>query len=124
MYPTINAMTERLETIEILGIPGLFSTLPIDRDSIPTGMYAYDMQTSAEDWSHPSCLAISITEQHYGTVITASPITLPENGSLNLTGEDFCLCTPCEGLTVAEFERKYLSPDYSEHKKNTKNRPV
>ena len=47
----VDARKEHYEAVEILGIPGLFTTLRIDRATIPKGVYAYDMQTSEQDWS-------------------------------------------------------------------------
>ena len=79
MY-SINAGTARFEEVEILGIPALFTTLRVDRTTVPKGMYAYDMQTDPEDWSQPCLLGRHITVEHFGTVLTASPIHLPESG--------------------------------------------
>lgn len=109
MYP-IDAEQERMEAVEVFGVPGLFTTLRVNRATIPKGMYAYDMQTSEEDWSQPCLIARHITVDHYGTVITASPIELPESGYRDMKPGDFTQGTGAERLTVAEFERKYLSP--------------
>ncbi len=109
MYP-IDAKAERFEAVEILGIPGLFTTGRVDRKTIPPGMYAYDMQSSEDDWSQPCLLACRVMVEHYGTVLTASPIALPESGYLDLKPGDFHQPGEYEGLTVAGFEEKYLSP--------------
>lgn len=106
----INAKTEHFEAVEILGIPGLFTTGRVDRKTIPPGMYAYDMQTSADDWSQPCLLARWIMVEHYGTVLTASPVALPETGYLDLKPGDFHQPSEYEGFTVADFETKYLAP--------------
>ena len=110
MY-SVNAGTARFEEVEILGIPALFTTLRVDRTTVPKGMYAYDMQTDAEDWSQPGLLARRILVEHFGTVLTASPIPLPEKGYLDLSPGDFQEQGAGQ-LTVAEFEAKQLSPDY------------
>lgn len=52
----VDARKEHYEAVEILGIPGLFTTLRIDRATIPKGVYAYDMQTSEQDWTSLACL--------------------------------------------------------------------
>lgn len=110
MY-SVNANNERFEAVEILGIPGLFTTQRIDRASVPQWMYAYDMQTSPEDWSQPCLIARRITVEHFGTVLTASPVPLPQSGYLDLSPGDFDENGGVEHLTVAEFEEKWLSPD-------------
>lgn len=109
MYP-LDAQTHRFEAVEILGIPGLFTTERINRASIPPGLYLYEMQTSEADWSQPCLLAPCITVEHFGTVLTASPISIPQSGYLDLKLGDFDELQGAEHLTVAEFEEKHLSP--------------
>lgn len=109
---SINAGTARFEEVEILGIPALFTTLRVDRGTVPKGMYAYDMQTDAEDWSQPCLLARRILVEHFGTVLTASPIHLPEEGYLDLSPGDFKEQPWAGRLTAAEFEAKHLDPHY------------
>lgn len=110
MY-SIDTVKERMETVEIFEIPGLFSAKRIDRTAIPKGMYAYDLQTSKEDWSQPCRIAYQITEGYFGTVLTASPVALPESGYREAGPHDFIQGEKTERLTVAEFEAKYLSPN-------------
>jgi len=109
MY-SIDAGKAKFEAVEILGIPGLFTTRRVDRSTIPKGMYAYDMQTSEADWSQPCLLARHITVEHFGTVLTASPIALPNSGYCDLQAGDFTLDSHGERMTVAEFEEKWCSP--------------
>ncbi len=103
-----DARTEVFEEVEILGIPALFTTLRVSRATVPAGMYAYDMQTDEEDWSQPCLLAKHIMVEHYGTVLTASPIDLPPSGYLDLKPGDLVQGSGAELLTVREFEQKYL----------------
>lgn len=109
MYP-LDAEKERFEAVEILGIPGLFTTARVNRATIPPGMYAYDMQTSEKDWGLPGLLARRIIVEHFGTVLTASPVPLPESGYRDLEPGDFSEFNGAEHMTVAEFEAKYLPP--------------
>ncbi len=106
----IDATKERFETVEIFGIPGLFTTLRVSRATVPKGMYAYDMQTDDTDWLQPHLLGRHVTVDHFGTVLTASPIDLPESGYRDLSPGDFDQGGGTEQLTVTEFEEKYLSP--------------
>ncbi len=108
MYP-IDAATEHFEAVEIVGIPGLFTTLRVNRATIPKGMYAYEMQTSEDDWGQPCLLAQHITVEHFGTVLTASPIDLPPSGYRDLNPGDFSQGSGAERLTVAEFEDRCFS---------------
>lgn len=106
----VDARKEHYEAVEILGIPGLFTTLRVDRTTIPKGVYAYDMQTSEQDWSQPCLLARHITVEHFGTVLTASPVPIPPNGYLDLSPGDFEGQSCVERMTLADFEAKWLSP--------------
>ena len=106
----VDARKEHYEAVEILGIPGLFTTLRVDRATIPKGVYAYDMQTSEQDWSQPCLLARHITVEHFGTVLTASPVPFPPNGYLDLSPGDFEGQFCGERMTLADFEAKWLSP--------------
>ena len=106
----VDARKEHYEAVEILGIPGLFTTLRVDRATIPKGVYAYDVQTSEQDWSQPCLLARHITVEHFGTVLTASPISLPPCGYLDLSSGDFAEQSNAARMTLADFEAKWLSP--------------
>lgn len=107
MYP-LDATKETFEVVEIVGIPGLFTTERVARSTVPQGMYLYEMQTSEDDWSQPCLLGRRIMVEHFGTVLTASPINLPDTGYLDLKPGDFTMGTGADRLTVAGFEDRYL----------------
>lgn len=43
---TFHAMTEHYEEITVCGKPALFTSIRIKRDTIPDGLYAYDVRHS------------------------------------------------------------------------------
>lgn len=86
---TVDMQKTRFEAVEICGVQGLFTVERVRRSALPNGIYAYDMQTSPEDWSQPCLLACHITVEHYGTVLTGQRINLPENGYRDLAPGDF-----------------------------------
>lgn len=120
----VDARKEHYEAVEILGIPGLFTTLRVDRATIPKGVYAYDMQTSEQDWSQPCLLARHITVEHFGTVLTASPISLPPCGYLDLSSGDFVEQSNAARMTLADFEARWLSTVAPQCKHKPLRRPV
>lgn len=67
----VNANTERLEEVEILTVPGLFTTRRVDRATLPPWMHLYEMQTDPDDWSQPGLLGLHIT------VSTSAPCSPP-----------------------------------------------
>ena len=106
---SINAVNERFELVEVCGVPALFTVNRVDRKTVPKGMYAYDMQTSEDDWSQPCLLARQIMVEHYGTILTASPIELPRGGYRDLTPRDFVQGSGIDQLTTTEFEDRCFS---------------
>ena len=45
---TFNAMNERYEEITVCGKPALFTSIRIRRDTVPDGLYAYDVRHDDE----------------------------------------------------------------------------
>ena len=45
---TFNAMTEHYEEITVCGKPALFTSIRIKRDTVPDGLYAYDVRHDKE----------------------------------------------------------------------------
>ena len=121
---SINASTERFDAVEILTVPGLFTTRKVDRATVPSWMYLYEMQSDRSDWSQPCLLGRHITGERFGTVLTASPLPLPPNGCVKLNPGDFDTGQGAERLTAAEFEAKYLDPNYQPPKQAVPHRPA
>lgn len=97
----------RFEAVEICGVPALFTVERVRRSELPNGIYAYDMQTSEEDWSQPCLLACHITVEHYGTVLTGQRIDLPESGYCDLAADDFSWPSSTDRPTIAEFAQQH-----------------
>lgn len=104
---TVDMQKTRFEAVEICGVQGLFTVERVRRSALPNGIYAYDMQTSPEDWSQPCLLACHITVEHYGTVLTGQRIDLPENGYRDLAPGDFNWPCSKDRPTIAEFARRH-----------------
>ena len=45
---TFNAMNEHYEEITVCGKPALFTSIRIKRDTVPDGLYAYDVRHDDE----------------------------------------------------------------------------
>ena len=79
---------EKYQEVEIFDIPGLFSNGRIDPATIPEGMYVYDLRGSDDDPGQPITVENHVTVNHAGSVITAKPLDLGENGRLTFTEEE------------------------------------
>ena len=77
---TFDAMTERYEEITVCGKPALFTSIRIKRDSVPAGLYAYDVRHDDECRGIPCEIAPFVMVNHWGTIILAEPLELPDDG--------------------------------------------
>lgn len=110
MEPMRNASKEVYLEIEILSIPALCTPFRLDPTTVPPGMYLYELRTSPEDWTIPSSVGRHVSEDFFGTVLTASPINLRPTGQRSLNAEDFIVQGGTEVYTAAQFQDKYLPP--------------
>ena len=79
---------EKYQEIEIFDVPGLFSNGRIDPTTIPEGMYVYDLRGSDDDPGQPITVENHVTVNHAGSIITAKPLDLGEDGRLTFTEEE------------------------------------
>ena len=116
----IDATKERMAEVKILGIPGLYTPLRVNRATVPQGMYTYDFQTSEGDWARPCLIARHVAAEHFGTVITVRPIKLRKSDNRALSPKDFSFGDGVERFSTEEFMRKYSpsrpSPSTPKHK--------
>ena len=82
---TFNAMTEHYEEITVCGKPALFTSIRIKRDTIPDGLYAYDVRHDDECRGIPCEIAPFVMVNHWGTIILAEPLELPDGDILTRT---------------------------------------
>lgn len=78
---------EKFQEIEIFDVPGLFSNGRISSADIPEGMYIYDLRGSDDDPGNPITVENHVTVNHAGSIITAKPLDLGEEGRLTFTEE-------------------------------------
>lgn len=79
---------EKYQEIEIFDVPGLFSNGRISSADIPEGMYIYDLRGSDDDPGNPMTVENHVTVNHAGSIITANPLDLGEEGRLTFTEEE------------------------------------
>lgn len=82
-----NETEEMYENIWLFSRPALFSNGLVDRDTLPKGLYAYDLRGHDDDPGKPMSVENRVSVNHAGSVITAEPLPLPKSGFL-LLGDD------------------------------------
>lgn len=103
----INAMQEHeFEEVELFGKPALFTCLRLDRNTVPRGLYQYEIRHD-DDCQGIACqIARGIIVNHWGTVLTSEPVKLPPNGYRDMEDEDLNYGTG-DCRSVKEFMAKY-----------------
>ena len=76
---TFHAMTEHYEEITVCGKPALFTSIRIKRDTVPDGLYTYDVRHDDECRGIPCEIAPYVMVNHWGTIILAEPLELPDD---------------------------------------------
>lgn len=107
-----NTTSERMREIEIFGIPALFTTRKIAHDAVYPGMFRYELMSGEEFPEQPHHLTDDAGDHFLGTVLTPVAIPMQEDGAREIEPGDLFLDIEAGEYTPAEFEEKYLSPDY------------
>lgn len=69
---------------EFYDVPALFSNGRVDRESLPEGIFCYDLRGADYDPGHPLTVEEHVTVNYAASVLTAVPVTMPEQGYLRL----------------------------------------
>ena len=78
----------KYQEIEIFDVPALFSNGRVTPADIPEGMYCYDLRGSDDDPGMPVMVENHVVVNHAGSIITAKPLDLSEEGRLALTEDE------------------------------------
>ena len=76
----------RYQLAELLGQEVLFSNGRIDRESLPEGLYCYDLRAGESGLA--ATVEATVTVNHLGSVITTQPIEIPEQGFVALNDDN------------------------------------
>ena len=76
-------MTEKFEDVTVLGHPMLFTCARVDRDTVPKGLYMYEVRHDDDQQGDPVQIANWIMVNHWGTLITNKPIRLEPSERIN-----------------------------------------
>ena len=101
-----NAMEEKFEEITMFGKPALFHDMRIDRNSVPKGMYLYEVRGD-DDGRNPAQIAKGVMDNHFGSIIVREPIKLPPDGYLDIDPEKDWKFVGGDSRTVKEFQQTY-----------------
>lgn len=100
----INVKDKKLFEVELLGIRALFTTMRIDKSSIPEGMYYYNLKHDGDD-RYPSAVENDSAENYFGAVLTVERLDFQAKSFLPLGHDDFCFTD--EKFYAEDFIAKY-----------------
>ena len=78
----------KYQEVEIFDVPALFSDGRIALADLPEGLYRYDLRGSDDDPGMPVTVELNVAVNHAGSIITAKPLDLGEDGCLTLTEDE------------------------------------
>jgi hypothetical protein len=64
------------EKVEVMGKECLFSSLRIDRESIPEGYFMYEIRHDDEDWGEPIQIGEWVMVNFFGTLLSKEQFVL------------------------------------------------
>ena len=108
----INANEETFETVEVLGKPMLFTCCRIEKATVPKGLYFYEVRHDDDQQGNPVQIARWVMVNHWGCLLSATPIALEESSKTNNAYRDIDPKKDWNYLgdfcTVKEYMDKYL----------------
>lgn len=101
---------EKYQEATFFDIPVLFGNGRVSQAILPDGIYSYDLRGYDSDPGRPYALEEKVIVNHAGTILTAVPFDLSENGYLRLGEEvDFT-----GGMaSIQEYQEKMKSKELS-----------
>ena len=80
---------EHFERVKVCGIPCLFHDARIERNTVPEGMYQYEIGGDDDSGAEPARVKRAVWANFFGTLICDQQLPLDENKVLWLQDGDF-----------------------------------
>ena len=93
----------RYQLMEIANQEALFSNGRFDRDSLPEGLFCYDIRD--DSYGNAARLEPSVVVNHFGSIVTRQPIEFPAEGYIDLIENDDWTFEGSE-MTLVEFMQR------------------
>ena len=85
---TVDAQKEMYEEVELLGREGLFTELRVDKETVPEGVYCYELR-HGDDNGFPVSVEENVRVNYFGAVLFTEPLDLGEEKALQFGYDDF-----------------------------------
>lgn len=104
MKPIPITEVDILQEVCVFGKKMLFTILRVNIDSLPEGLFRYDIRHCDDDWSAPATIEKTVLVNHMGAVITDEKFDLGENGYLCFDKEDDFYITDRRGIDPSNID--------------------
>lgn len=88
------------QIVYVLGLPMLYTPNRLDRSTVPDRMHAYDIREDSEFAGRPVQIKEHVLVNFFGSVLSASPLALNEDGYLLIESENDFFFTDVDGLYI------------------------
>ncbi len=102
----VNAMEEIFEEVTVLDMPAMFTSLRIDRRTVPAGYHVYEVRHDDGCQGDAVQIARGIMVNHWGSLITRDEITLPDGKYLDIEPDDLAFADG-DCRCMSDFMEKY-----------------
>ena len=75
----IDARKEKFEVVTVLGQKMLFTCCRVDRNSVPKGLFLYEVRHADDNFGQPIEIGNWIMVNHWGTLLSCKPIALEKS---------------------------------------------
>ena len=101
----LNAMDESYLSVTLFNKPTLFTSMRIDRNTVPDSLFSYDIRHSDEDGGVAATIERFVVVNHMGTVITSEPLDFGKCGYIELDDEqcDLNFASDYDCRTITEY---------------------
>ncbi len=104
----LDAQKQDYEDVIVLGKPMLFTAMRISRESVPKGLYLYEVRHEDESWMDPCQIGKGIMLNFYGTLISSQPIQLTKSPVTDNAYRDFESATDWHFEGVCSTLKEYM----------------
>lgn len=84
----LDASTAKFELVTVLDHPMLFTCCRVDKDTVPKGLYIYEVRHDDDMRGDPVEISQWIMVNHWGTLLTNTPIRLDRHPQLSRSFRD------------------------------------
>ena len=85
----VNFNDEKFQEVTVKGITCRYSDMRIDRDTVPDGLYLYEVAGDDDIGDEPARVKKAILVNFIGTLITDKELPLGKDGVLWLAGNEY-----------------------------------